>query len=110
MFAAAFLGDLGTYTITSAQLALAFPDPTSGFGGAFVTFASIFSITQIPLAVAEGLLTVLVVRLLVRITPDELRRLGVLRPATSTATAATTDTGGAAPAATTQGPEKEASA
>lgn len=51
-------------------------------------------------------------RLLVRITPDELRRLGVLRPATSTATAtaATTDTGGAAPAATTQGPEKEASA
>lgn len=110
VFAAAFLGDLGTYTITSAQLALAFPDPTSGFGGAFVTFASIFSITQIPLAVAEGLLTVLVVRLLVRITPDELRRLGVLRPATSTATAATTDTGGAAPAANTQGPEKEASA
>lgn len=79
VFAAAFLGDLGTYTITSAQLALAFPDPTSGFAGAFATFGSIFSITQIPLAVAEGLLTVLVVRLLVRITPDELRRLGVLR-------------------------------
>lgn len=52
---------------------------------------------------AEGLLTVLVVRLLVRITPDELRRLGVLRPAG-------TDTGGPAPAATAQGPEKEASA
>lgn len=79
VFAAAFVGDLGTYTITSAQLALAFPDPTSGFLGAFGTFATIFSITQIPLAAAEALLTVLVVRLLVRISPDELRRLGVLR-------------------------------
>ncbi|BBG00133.1 MULTISPECIES: energy-coupling factor ABC transporter permease [Pseudonocardia] len=86
VFVAAFLADLGTYTVTSAQLALAFPDPTSGFGGAFLTFASIFSITQIPLAVAEGLLTVLVVRLLVRITPDELRRLGVLRPRDTTGT------------------------
>lgn len=84
VFVAAFLADLGTYTITSAQLALAFPDPTSGFAGAFATFAGIFSITQIPLAAAEGLLTVLVVRLLVRITPDELARLGMLgsRPAT----------------------------
>ncbi|MEU6699596.1 energy-coupling factor ABC transporter permease [Pseudonocardia sp. NPDC046786] len=86
VFVAAFLADLGTYTVTSAQLALAFPDPTSGFGGAFLAFASIFSITQIPLAVAEGLLTVLVVRLLVRITPDELRRLGVLRPRDTTGT------------------------
>lgn len=86
VFVAAFLADLGTYTVTSAQLALAFPDPTSGFGGAFLTFASIFSVTQIPLAVAEGLLTVLVVRLLVRITPDELRRLGVLRPRDTTGT------------------------
>jgi cobalt/nickel transport system permease protein len=37
-------------------------------------------VTQIPLAVSEGLLTVLVVRLLTRVSPAELARLGI-RPA-----------------------------
>ncbi|HXV93976.1 MAG TPA: energy-coupling factor ABC transporter permease [Pseudonocardia sp.] len=81
VFLAAALGDLATYCVTSLQLALAFPDTASGVLGAAVKFGSIFAVTQIPLAVSEGLLTVLVVRLLVRISPDELRRLGVLRPA-----------------------------
>ncbi|MCE0763625.1 energy-coupling factor ABC transporter permease [Pseudonocardia kujensis] len=87
VFLAAALGDLATYCVTSVQLALAFPDATSGVGGAVVKFGSIFAITQIPLAVSEGLLTLLVVRLLVRVSPDELRRLGVLPtpPATPTA-------------------------
>ncbi|MFR9802453.1 energy-coupling factor ABC transporter permease [Pseudonocardia sp. RS010] len=78
VFLAAALGDLATYCVTSVQLALAFPDATSGIGGAIVKFGSIFAVTQIPLAITEGLLTLLVVRLLVRVSPDELRRLGVL--------------------------------
>ncbi|TDC39192.1 energy-coupling factor ABC transporter permease [Micromonospora sp. 15K316] len=79
VFAAAALGDLATYCVTSAQLALAFPDPATGFVGALVKFGGIFAVTQIPLAVSEGLLSVLVVRLLTRVSGDELRRLGVLR-------------------------------
>lgn len=79
VFLAAALADLATYSTTTAQLALAYPDAASGVPGAIVKFGSIFALTQIPLAVAEGLLTVLVVRLLVRIAPDDLRRLGVLR-------------------------------
>lgn len=59
-FLAASLGDLSTYATTSLQLALAFPDPASGFGGALVKFLGIFAVTQIPLAVSEGLLTVFV--------------------------------------------------
>jgi len=61
---AAALGDLGTYLVTSAQLALAFPDPVSGFAGAYVKFAGIFALTQVPLAVAEGLVTVVVINAL----------------------------------------------
>jgi cobalt/nickel transport system permease protein len=79
VFAAAALADLSTYCVTSVQLALAFPDAESGIVGAVLKFGSIFAVTQIPLAISEGLLTVLVVRLLSRVSPDELRRLGVLR-------------------------------
>ena len=64
MFLAAFLGDLATYVVTSTQLALAFPDAASGFGGAFVKFAGIFAVTQLPLAFAEGLVTVVVMNAL----------------------------------------------
>lgn len=84
VFAAAALGDLSTYCVTSVQLALAFPDPTSGVLGAVVKFGSIFAVTQVPLAVSEGLLTVLVVRLLVKVSPDELVRLRVLRRPSAT--------------------------
>ncbi|GAA0930248.1 energy-coupling factor ABC transporter permease [Pseudonocardia zijingensis] len=80
VFLAAALADLATYCTTAAQLALAHPDPTSGVAGALAEFIAIFALTQIPLAVTEGLLTVLVVRLLTRVTPAELARLGV-RPA-----------------------------
>ncbi|KIH96940.1 cobalt transporter [Streptomonospora alba] len=79
VFCAAALGSLATYTVTSVQLALAFPDPASGFFGSFAKFAGIFSVTQIPLAIIEGLITVVIVRLLSRVNPDQLRRLGVLR-------------------------------
>jgi cobalt/nickel transport system permease protein len=61
VFLGAALADLATYLMTSFQLALAFPDPASGLLGAFAKFAGIFAITQLPLAIAEGLLTVVVV-------------------------------------------------
>ncbi|WP_018605129.1 energy-coupling factor ABC transporter permease [Uliginosibacterium gangwonense] len=61
---AAAIGDLATYLTTSAQLAWAYPDPVSHFGGAFAKFAGIFAITQLPLAVAEGLLTVVAINAL----------------------------------------------
>ncbi len=65
VFLGAALADLSTYVVTSFQLALAFPDPASGFAGSFAKFAGIFAVTQLPLAVAEGLLTVVVMSALV---------------------------------------------
>jgi cobalt/nickel transport system permease protein len=64
VFAAATLGSLATYGTTSVQLALAFPDPAGGFLLSFGKFAGIFALTQIPLAVCEGLVTVVAVNLL----------------------------------------------
>jgi cobalt/nickel transport system permease protein len=60
---------------TSLQLAWAFPDPVGGFVASFAKFAGIFAITQIPLAISEGLLSVLVVNALLRFNRDELKGL-----------------------------------
>ena len=65
IFLAATLGNLGTYCITSLQLALAHPDQVSGVVGALTKFLSIFALTQIPLAIGEGLLTVVIYNVLV---------------------------------------------
>ena len=73
------LADLSTYCVTSLQLALAYPDPTSGLGGAAAKFLSVFAITQIPLAIMEGLLGVIVLRFLARVAKSDLVRLHVLR-------------------------------
>lgn len=66
LFAATVIGNLATYVVTSVQLALAHPDSVSGFQGAFVKFIGIFGVTQVPVAIVEGLLTVIVVNILVQ--------------------------------------------
>lgn len=76
--AAAAFGDLSTYVTTSVQLAMAFPDPASGFSGALLKFAGIFALTQIPLAIIEGIVTAMVLNLLVSYSRPELRELAVL--------------------------------
>jgi cobalt/nickel transport system permease protein len=77
VFATAFVADLTTYVITTTQLALAFPDPVNGFWGSWLTFVGIFAITQIPLAVAEGILTVLIFNALQSNATAELKELGL---------------------------------
>lgn len=66
VFFAVMLGDWATYLATSIQLALAHPDLHQGFWGAFVKFISVFGITQIPIAIVEGLLTVMLMNILVK--------------------------------------------
>ena len=70
VFLAAFLGDLITYVITSIQLALAFPDLASGFAGSLGKFLSVFAVTQIPLAIVEGIITLIVYNLLVEYSKE----------------------------------------
>ncbi len=60
VFLCAMLADLMTYFVTSVQLGVAFPDPATGAGGSIAKFMGIFCLTQIPIAIAEGLLTVMI--------------------------------------------------
>ena len=75
VFLAAALGDLATYIITSLQLA--FPSPDGGLFLSFEKFLGIFAITQVPLAISEGLLTVIIFNILWKYNEDTLKDLGV---------------------------------
>ncbi len=79
IFLAATLADLFTYVVTSFQLALAFPDPASGIVGALTKFLGVFAVTQVPLAISEGLLTVVVWNLLSKYSAGELSALKSLQ-------------------------------
>ncbi|MCX7654824.1 MAG: energy-coupling factor ABC transporter permease [Fervidobacterium sp.] len=58
IFLTAFLSDLSTYAVTSAQLALAFPSSQGGFLLSLLKFGGVFLITQIPLAIFEGIISI----------------------------------------------------
>lgn len=73
VFAAATPGDLATCVTTSIQLALAFPAPVGGVLKSFLGFSGIFAITQMPLAIIEGLVTMLLLRYLLALKPDVFR-------------------------------------
>ncbi len=78
VFTGAATGSMVTYIIAALQLGLAFPDPASGIGGAMIKFLGIFAITQIPLAAAEGILTVFIFNALKTHSPDELHALNII--------------------------------
>lgn len=65
VFLAAALGNLSTYVVTAVQLSLVFQDPVSGLLGSLAKFLTVFAVTQIPLAIVEGLLTAIIYNLLV---------------------------------------------
>ena len=77
VFLAAFFGNLMTYVTTALQLSLAFPLPS--FGAAISNFMLIFAVTQIPLAIAEGLLTVVIIEKIIQIRPDIFERLNIFK-------------------------------
>lgn len=79
IFLAAAFGDLATYMVTSLQLALAFPSATGGIMGSFEAFAAIFAFTQIPLAIVEGIVTVIIFKYIIELRTDILIRLKVLK-------------------------------
>lgn len=79
VFFAAFLGDILTYITTSIQLSLAFPSEVGGFIASLTKFLTIFAVTQIPLAISEGILTVIVFNLLTVYSKNELNELSVLK-------------------------------
>ena len=81
VFLAACLGDLFTYCITAFQLAAAYPSESGGVGASAVKFLGVFAPTQIPLAIIEGLITLLIIMALENYAKPELKALGYLKEA-----------------------------
>ena len=73
------VGDLFTYVVTSLQLGFAHPSEVGGVGASIVEFMGIFAVTQIPLAVVEGILSAVVFMLLQNFAKPELREIGMLQ-------------------------------
>ena len=68
-------GDLFTYCVTSVQLGFAHPAAEGGVMASITTFMGIFAVTQIPLAIVEGLLSVVVILALESYASSELGEL-----------------------------------
>ena len=80
VFLAASLGDLFTYCVTAGQLAIAHNADTT-FGVALGKFMMIFAPTQVPLAIIEGIITVVIFMGLETYAKPELRAMGILKEA-----------------------------
>lgn len=78
LFCAAAAADLATYAMTSLQLALAYPAADGGVFATFVFYMGVFGVTQVPLAVVEGVAIVLVMRLVITLKPEIFVSLGIL--------------------------------
>lgn len=79
IFLAAFCGDFLTYCVTSLQLAVAYPGTDGSIAVSAVKFLGVFAPTQLPLAVLEGILTVLVILGMESFAAPELRAVGYWR-------------------------------
>ncbi len=78
IFLAASLGDLFTYCVTSFQLALAYPSENGGVMVSAAKFLAVFAPTQVPLAIIEGILTVVIIIGLETYAKAELAGLGLV--------------------------------
>lgn len=77
VFLSATMGDMATYVLTSVQLAVAYPGDS--FWVSFGKFMTVFAPTQIPIAIAEGILTVIVYGVIQKNCAKELREIsGIL--------------------------------
>ena len=71
MVVADALADLMTYVVTAIQMALnVFTTNNANFVDAFVDFMSVYAVTQIPLAIIEGLILGMFAQYLVTARPD----------------------------------------
>jgi len=85
VFLATAFGDWATYVTTSVELALAFPAGDvltfAGFMSSFGKFATIFAVTQVPLAIMEGAVSALLFKYVVNVKSDILIEMKVIEAA-----------------------------
>ena len=77
VFLVTAVADLVTYVITSFELAVAYPAQAGGVVASFTAFFTIFAVTQVPLAIVEGIVLALVFKYIVALKPEILLKLKV---------------------------------
>ncbi len=81
MFVTVFIvctfADLFTYLMTTLELALAYPAAVGGVSSSFIVFMGIFAVTQVPLAIVEGVVLTLVFKYIVQLKPEILLALDI---------------------------------
>lgn len=77
VFLVTALADMFTYVTTSLELALAYPAEVGGVASSFILFMGIFAVTQVPLAIVEGIVLALVFKYIVALKPDILIRMKI---------------------------------
>jgi len=70
VFVTVFLADMVTYITTAVQLALNFGLKDGKFIAFFIDYSAIFAVTQVPLAIVEGILFMIFIDYLERARPD----------------------------------------
>ncbi|AKB39816.1 energy-coupling factor ABC transporter permease [Methanosarcina mazei] len=85
VFLATAFGDWATYLTTSVQLSLAYPAggalTIAGFMSSFGKFATVFAVTQVPLAIMEGAISALLFKYVVNVKSDILVEMKVIEDA-----------------------------
>jgi cobalt/nickel transport system permease protein len=70
--------DVSTYIVTSFQLALGAVHPVTGdVVSSFISYLGIFALTQLPIAIAEGIVLALVFKYIIQLKPDILIRMKI---------------------------------
>jgi cobalt/nickel transport system permease protein len=78
VFLVTAFADLSTYVVTSFQLALGAVHPVTGdVVSSFIWYLGVFAFTQIPIAIAEGIILALVFKYIIQLKPDILIRLKI---------------------------------
>jgi cobalt/nickel transport system permease protein len=77
VFICAFVSDIFTYIITSLQLSLAYMNQSSGFMETFEKFIGVFAVTQVPLAIFEGIATYLIFNFIGKVNRQSLNFFSV---------------------------------
>lgn len=70
------LGNLFTYIVTSLQLGIMYPSAEGGVFASIIKFLGVFALTQVPLAIIEGILSVMIIMALENYAQPELNQLG----------------------------------
>ncbi|WP_028309090.1 energy-coupling factor ABC transporter permease [Desulfitibacter alkalitolerans] len=77
IFFGAAIGSFATYMVTALQLALAHPSEVGGIYASWIKFVGVFGLTQIPISIIEGILTVMVLNLLYTYSKQEIEGLNI---------------------------------